>query len=180
MELALFLAAVYLATLAVGLVLERVRVPWVFAALLLGLGFATYNPFPRATASETFVFLGELGMYFFLFVIGLEMDLRQILARGRFILRAATGIIVLEAVAGSLFVHYVFGTPWVVAIVVTTDATITPGTVGVVVLVAVPFAVASELVVEHPSFRYFERAVGRLAAGRREVVEPAAGDGESG
>lgn len=116
MNFVLFLGVVYLATLAVGMVLERVRVPWVFAALLLGLAFATYDPFPQETSSETFAFLGELGMYFFLFVIGLEMDLREILAKRRFILQAATAIIVLEATAGSLFIRFVFGTPWVVAL----------------------------------------------------------------
>lgn len=118
MESALFFAAVYLATLAAVLVLERLRVPWVFVALLLGIAFATYDPFPQATTSETFVFLGELGMYFFLFVIGLEIDLREIRAKSRFILQAAAGIIVLEATMGSLFTHYVFGTPWIIAIIV--------------------------------------------------------------
>lgn len=115
MEFALFFAAVYLVTLAVGLLLERFRVPWVFAALLLGLAFATYNPFPQVTSSETFAFLGELGMFFFLFVIGLEMDLQEIIDKGRFILKVATGLIALEAIVGALFLHFVFGTPWIVA-----------------------------------------------------------------
>ncbi|MEF8902910.1 MAG: hypothetical protein V5A29_03090 [Haloarculaceae archaeon] len=43
----------------------------------------------------------------------------------------------------------------VIAIAMTTDVEISPEMVGVVV-VALPFAVLSELVVDHPAFGYFE------------------------
>ncbi|MFB6159743.1 MAG: hypothetical protein ABEJ61_01030 [Haloferacaceae archaeon] len=55
----------------------------------------------------------------------------------------------------------------VVAIAVTTDAAITPATIGVVVLVAFPFAFLSELVVDHPAFEYFERLVESAFASAR-------------
>ncbi|MFB6153890.1 MAG: hypothetical protein ABEJ27_06525 [Halodesulfurarchaeum sp.] len=53
----------------------------------------------------------------------------------------------------------------VIAITVTTDAALTPATIGIVVVVAIPFAVLSELVVDHPTFVYFERVVDRLVPG---------------
>jgi len=46
----------------------------------------------------------------------------------------------------------------VIAIAMTTDVEISPEMVGVVV-VALPFAVLSELVVDHPAFGYFEQLV---------------------
>jgi hypothetical protein len=51
-----------------------------------------------------------------------------------------------------------FITEDIIAIGVTTDVAISPEMVGVVV-VALPFAVLLELVVDHPAFGYFEQLV---------------------
>ncbi|MDY7083305.1 MAG: cation:proton antiporter, partial [Halobacteria archaeon] len=45
------------------------------------------------------------------------IDLQEIFDKGRFILKVATGLILLEALAGSLFIRFVFGTPWVVTVI---------------------------------------------------------------
>lgn len=118
MELALFLTLTFAITAGVGLGLERIRVPWLFAALLLGLVISFWNPFPEASHSFHFQFLAELGMYFFLFVVGFEMNLEQVFKEGKFIISAALVINLLEAAAGSVFIHYVFGTSWPVAAIV--------------------------------------------------------------
>lgn len=47
----------------------------------------------------------------------------------------------------------------IIAIAVTTDADITPEMIGIAVVVALPFAVLSELVVDHPAFGYFEQMI---------------------
>lgn len=49
----------------------------------------------------------------------------------------------------------------IIAIMVATDAEVTVEMVGIIVLVAVPFAALSELVVDNPAFGYFERFVER-------------------
>ena len=118
MEFALFFALLYLVTLGVGLLLERIRVPWFFAALLLGIGLAWRNPFANATGSEAFTFLGELGLLFFLVVIGLSMDIERVWENRGFLFRVAIVIMGLELVAGGLFIHFVFGTPWVTSFIV--------------------------------------------------------------
>ena len=52
----------------------------------------------------------------------------------------------------------VFGvTEDVLAVVIATDAEVTIEVIGVVVLIAIPFAILSELVVDHPRFLHFER-----------------------
>jgi len=57
----------------------------------------------------------------------------------------------------------VFGvTEDVLAVLLATDADLTTDLVGVVVLIAVPFAVLSELVVDHPKFLTFERLSTRI------------------
>jgi len=118
MELFLFLALVYSFTFVIGILIEKIRIPWIFAALFLGLGLALYNPFSSITSSSLFVFLARLGMLFLLFVIGFELDVRKMMKKGKFFVKATFFIIPFEAFFGSLIVHFVFGYPWVVSILV--------------------------------------------------------------
>ena len=74
MNIYLFIAFALLLTFLIGRLVEKLRVPWIFAALLIGFLLAIYNPFPSATSSETFEFLAQLGMYSLLFMIGFEID----------------------------------------------------------------------------------------------------------
>lgn len=60
----------------------------------------------------------------------------------------------------------VFGvTEDVLAVVIATDATVTPDLIGIVVVIAIPFAVISELVVDHPQFLHFDRLALRIGHG---------------
>jgi len=57
----------------------------------------------------------------------------------------------------------VFGvTEDVLAVLIATDATVTPDVIGIVVLISIPFAVLSELVVDHPQFLHFDRLALRI------------------
>ncbi len=114
----LFLSLVFLLTFVLGRIIEKVRVPWVFAALLLGAVLAFYNPFIEITSSETFDFLAKLGMYFLLFMIGLELDLSKLKKSGKFIVKSTFFIIFLEGIVGTLLIHFVFGYEWFVSFVV--------------------------------------------------------------
>ena len=52
----------------------------------------------------------------------------------------------------------VFGvTEDVLAVMIATDADVTPEVIGIVILIAIPFAVFSKLVVDHPRFLHFDR-----------------------
>ena len=118
MEIMLFLAFIFLLTFLVGRLLEKIRIPWIFSALLIGLGLAAYNPFSKITSSGTFIFLAELGMYFLLFIIGFELDLKQILSQGKFIFKTTAAIIFAETFFGTLLLHYVFHTTWGISVLV--------------------------------------------------------------
>lgn len=54
----------------------------------------------------------------------------------------------------------------VIAIAVATEATITLEIIGIIILVAIPFAAVSELIVDHPAFGVFEQIVERVAEAR--------------
>ncbi len=114
----LFLAIAFLFTIIVGKLLERVRVPWIFAALILGAILAVYNPFSEVTSSESFNFLAQLGMYFLLFMIGFEINLKEMKKKGKFLFKATFFVIFLEAFFGTLLVHFLFGYEWLISFLV--------------------------------------------------------------
>lgn len=110
----LFLSSIFLAILIFGTFIERFRIPWIFSALIIGILLSEYNqynlnnPFIAITGSEIFNFLAEIGMYFLLFVIGFEIDLRDMLEKSGFILKSTFFIIFLEAFFGTLLIYVVF------------------------------------------------------------------------
>ena len=114
----LFLAAVFLLTFIVGKLIEKIRVPWIFAALIIGFLLAIYNPFTSIMSSPKFNFLAQLGMYFLLFVIGFELDLHEFKKQSKFIFKATFSIILFEAFFGTLLVHFVFGYTWLISSIV--------------------------------------------------------------
>ena len=118
MNLILFLAMVFLLTFLIGRLLEKIRIPWIFSSLLIGLGLAAYNPFKDITSSSAFIFLAQLGMYFLLFIIGFEINLDEILKKKGFIIRTTAAIISAESFFGALLVHYLFGVSWFISILV--------------------------------------------------------------
>lgn len=129
----LFLAISFLFIFLIGKVFEKIRVPWVFAALFLGVILAINNPFANITSSDTFDFLAHMGMYFLLFLIGLEINLQEIKKKGGFIVRSAFFIILLEAVVGGVLIHYVFDYSWFISCLVALSF----ATVGEAVLVPI-------------------------------------------
>lgn len=132
-NLFLFLSMAFIFTFVVGKMLEKVRVPWIIASLFFGFILATYNPFSDVTASDTFEFLAELGMYFLLFVIGLDIDLKEIAKKSRFIFKATFFIIFLEAALGMLVVYYIFNCNLITAFLIALSF----ATVGEAVLVPI-------------------------------------------
>ncbi len=114
-NLFLFLGAAFLLTFLIGRLLEKIRVPWIFSALLIGSLLAIYNPFTDITSSPTFEFLAQLGMYFLLFIIGFEIDLKKFKKSKNFILRSTFFIIFLEGISGTLVIHFIFGSSWFIS-----------------------------------------------------------------
>ncbi len=104
----LFLSLSFLIIFLAGKLLEKIKVPWLFSALILGFFLSIKNPFEAMTSSSTFNFLAQLGMYFLLFVIGFEIDLKQFRKLGLFIVKGTLFIILFETFFGFLVIHYLF------------------------------------------------------------------------
>lgn len=118
MNIFLFIAVVFIATLSIGKFLEKIRVPWIFAALLVGAAFAVNGTFQEITSSEVFETFAQIGMFLLLFLVGFELDIGKLQEKKGFIFRSAFIIVFLEGFFGSLVVHYVFGYEWMIAALV--------------------------------------------------------------
>ncbi len=104
-NLFLFLSLVFASTLVLGRVFERFRVPWVFASLIVGLLFSVFG----GNVPEQMKLLADLGMFFLLFIIGFEIDLREMRKKGPFIFRASFFIVAVSTLLGAATIYWLFG-----------------------------------------------------------------------
>lgn len=118
MELILFLACILILTYIIGNLLEKIRIPWIFSPLLIGLGLSIYNPFTNITSSPTFNFLAQLGMYLLLFLIGFQLNLKKMFSSKAFILKVTTAIILTEAIVVSILLHFMFDLSWIISLLI--------------------------------------------------------------
>jgi Kef-type K+ transport system membrane component KefB len=82
-----------------GYLVMKLKLPLVVAYLLAGVCLSIVSIFDLHHAG-IFTFLPEIGIAFVLFLIGMELDLREIKALGKPIITASLGQIVLSALAG--------------------------------------------------------------------------------
>jgi len=113
MDVFLFLGIVFLMTFVIGKILERFSIPWIFAALIIGVFLADFP-----VQQETFNFLANLGMYLLLFIIGFQIDLTKLAKSSKFIVKSTFFIILFEAFFGSLIIHFLFGYNWILSVIV--------------------------------------------------------------
>lgn len=118
MSIALLIAVMSGLILLTGRYLEKIHVPWIFTALLVGALVSLHNPFNNVTSSDTFSFLANLGMYFLLFLVGLELNAIEMKRQSLFILKSTVIIILFEGICGSLVIHFFFHYSWFVSFLV--------------------------------------------------------------
>lgn len=133
MNLFFVFALIFLITFVSGRYLERIRIPWIFAALLLGI-VATLAGWQVPLADQgTFTFFAQLGMYMLLFLVGFEMNTTLLKKRKTYILSATLAIIAAEGILGSVLIHFLFSYSWLISILVALSF----ATVGEAVLVPI-------------------------------------------
>ena len=114
----LFLSAFFLLTYIIGMLIEKIHIPWIFSALIIGFILAIYNPFSSILGLPIFDFFQNLGMYFLLFIIGFEIDLKEMKKMGKFIIKSTVLTILFATLFGTLLIYYVFKVDLVIAIIV--------------------------------------------------------------
>ncbi|MEJ2126465.1 MAG: cation:proton antiporter [Candidatus Bathyarchaeota archaeon] len=96
-------------SLIVGYLLEKyLKMPWMFSALFLGIIFSIFGLFNTTLEHEAFTTLSTMGMLFLLYMIGFNLEIKQIKQYGRHILKGAIIIVGLEALIVGLILFFIF------------------------------------------------------------------------
>ncbi len=130
MELFLWLGLIFSLSLLLGMALEKIRIPWLFAPLILGVIANLLHIRPEHISN--FNFLATLGMYFMLFIIGFKLDIEEFKKLGKEILKDTLLINTFSSLVGMLILM-ALGFPPTVSLI----AGIAMATVGEAVLVPI-------------------------------------------
>jgi Kef-type K+ transport system membrane component KefB len=137
-DILLLMALTYAIIATVGSVVTRLlRLPWMFTVIVSGLIFTTLGLFSDAFASPSFGFLTQMGMLFFLFTIGMDLDLGRVRELGAHIVGGNILLTLSEGLCLGLFFYLVFPAFVYGSLPVAILAGLAFGTVGEVVLVAI-------------------------------------------
>jgi len=138
MDVFLLAALTCLVIVTVGYVINQYfQMPWMFTVVVFGMILSAFGLFKGVMESPEFHFLARMGMLFFLFTIGIDLDLKEIRKLGGYI---AGGDILLTLTEGSLialFLYFVFPEFVSHSIFVALLCGIAFGTVGEVILLAI-------------------------------------------
>jgi Ca2+-transporting ATPase len=105
----LLICITYGVSLVFGFLLQKyLRIPWMFAALFFGIILSVFGFFGPSIESESFQLLATLGMLIILFMIGFNLDLKEIKKLGKQIFIGTILIISLEGFWGSLLFYFGF------------------------------------------------------------------------
>lgn len=125
MNLFLFIALVLIFTIIVWKFIEKIRIPWVFAAMFLWLILSIYNPFISITSWNTFKFMADMWMYLLLFIIWLELDIKNMFKQWIFVPKLSLLLFLAESIIGTIFIYYVFDMSiWISILVASSFATV--------------------------------------------------------
>lgn len=125
MDLFLLFAIILFSTYILGNIIEKVRIPWVFSALVLGLFLSLFHVQFEKDITNVLQFFSDAGMYFLLFIIGLNLDFNEVKKQGRSIMQLSLTLVFTESLVGALFIYFVFHTEvWIAILVASSFATI--------------------------------------------------------
>ncbi|MGQ9553730.1 MAG: cation:proton antiporter [Anaerolineae bacterium] len=138
MAIFLLAALTCLVIVTVGYWINKyLQMPWMFTVVIFGMLLSSLGLFKEAMASPSFQFLAKMGMLFFLFTIGVDLELDEMRRLGGYI---AGGDILLTLTEGFLIALFLYlGFPAFVShsFFVALLCGVAFGTVGEVVLLAI-------------------------------------------
>jgi Ca2+-transporting ATPase len=108
-DVLILICITYGVSLVFGFLLQKyLKIPWMFAALFFGIILSVFGFFAPSIESPSFQLLATLGMLVILFMIGFNLDLKEIRKLGKQILTGTISIIGLEGLLGSLLLYFGF------------------------------------------------------------------------
>ncbi|MGC8939520.1 MAG: cation:proton antiporter [Candidatus Bathyarchaeia archaeon] len=138
MEIYMLAILIYAVSITAGYLIDKyLRIPWMLTAVLFGMTLSSFGLFSDVIQSADFQFLSKMGLLFFLFTIGIEIEMEQLRKLGRYIAVGQTLLTLTEGSLLAIFFYFAFpefvSNSFIVALV----CGIAFGTVGEVVLLAI-------------------------------------------
>lgn len=133
MNLILFIGLFFAATSILGVIIEKIRVPWMFAAMFIGFGLAVHPVSLSADSLSHLQLLSDIGLYMLLFMIGFDLNAGEIMKLKGFIIKMTFSVEFLEALMVGTLIHFVVHINWPLALLVA----LTFATVGEAILLPI-------------------------------------------
>lgn len=138
MDLLLLAIVTYLVIITIGyLINKHLQMPWMFTVVVFGMILSSFGLFKGAMESPEFHFLSKMGLLFFLFTIGVDLELKEIRKLGGYIAGGDILLTLTEGLLIGLFLFFTFPQFVSHSFFVALLCGIAFGTVGEVILLAI-------------------------------------------
>ncbi len=138
MNILLLAIVTYLVIITIGYVINKyLQMPWMFTVVLLGMVLASLGLFQETMESPEFHFLSRMGLLFFLFTIGVDLELKEIRKLGGYIVAGDILLTLTEGLFIGLFLFFVVPEFVSHSFFVALLCGVAFGTVGEVILLAI-------------------------------------------
>jgi len=156
-ETLLLTAITYSIALVFGYLLERfLRMPWMFTLVLFGMVFSAMGFFTPVINDAGFQLLAKLGMLALLFMIGLDLNLKEMRSLGAYIAAGSIFLCLFEGLMLALLFYFWLPADVNNSFTIALITGITFGTIGEVVL----FAILSEFGLVNTKFGQLTLGIG--------------------
>lgn len=112
---ALYLALFYILTNIFGFLIEKVKIPKIYAALFLGIILSGSTFVTKFTSLPQWDQFAKSGMYCLLFLLGYSLNLKKLEKNHNLIFKITFWVISSELIVGSLILHYIFHINWLLS-----------------------------------------------------------------
>lgn len=114
----LYLISFYVVVNAFGYLIEKIRIPKIYAALFLGVGLSSASKISLLVDIKPVNILSEVGMFSLLFLLGYGLDFKKIKKQSGLILRITAYVILSEFIVGITILHFVFNVDFLLASII--------------------------------------------------------------
>ncbi|MGQ9782325.1 MAG: cation:proton antiporter [Nitrososphaeria archaeon] len=137
-DILLLTAVIYVIALSFGYLLQKyLRMPWMFTLVIFGMVFSAFGFLTPVTKSEDFQMLASLGMLTLLFMIGLDLNLKEIRSLGSYIAGGDLFLAFFEGFMLALLFYFWFPAEVSNSFPIALITGVTFGTIGEVILFAI-------------------------------------------
>lgn len=115
MNLLVYIALFYIIVNFGGAVIEKIRIPKIYAALFLGIALSTNTPILALVKTPFIQQLSNIGIFTLLFMLGYSLNFTEMKKQGRLIAKITFWVILSELVVGTFALHFIFDLNWLLS-----------------------------------------------------------------